>query len=256
MPTARQRGSRAGSRRHGRAPEGFPAPTCAAPHPPGLARAGRAAQADVDWLRLRQRRAAGRGRSRAAAGSGGGGATVVGHQPRSRSRGPASIQDEARRSRRHGWNDYQQQDRERLRAHRKNVLPRDVLGTATGPSSSGPPRPRAALVALVAAGPRERLLHRLDGEHAERARHAGAQLHVHRSRARTPRRRGRSATSRRGSRRRGGDAVVAAGLGAVARPRAAARRRPGTSKTSTPPHPPRSKHLGRAEATRRSARSS
>src|SRR4051794_33512883 len=36
----------------------------------------------------------------------------------------------------------------------------------------------AALVALAAARARERLVHVLDGQHAERARHAGAQLDV------------------------------------------------------------------------------
>ena len=37
----------------------------------------------------------------------------------------------------------------------------------------------AALVALAAASARERLLHRLAREHAERAWHAGVQLHSH-----------------------------------------------------------------------------
>src|SRR4051794_37188286 len=37
----------------------------------------------------------------------------------------------------------------------------------------------APLVALVAAGARQRLLEALDGEHAERARNAGAQLDLH-----------------------------------------------------------------------------
>src|SRR5436309_14263137 len=37
----------------------------------------------------------------------------------------------------------------------------------------------ATLVALVAAAARERLLHRLAGEHAEGAGHAGVQLYAH-----------------------------------------------------------------------------
>ena len=49
-------------------------------------------------------------------------------------------------------------------------------------AQQGHPRDRergvAALVALVAAGPRQRLLHRVAGDHAEGAGHAGLELHV------------------------------------------------------------------------------
>ena len=61
----------------------------------------------------------------------------------------------------------------------------------------------AARVALAAAGARQRLVEVVDRQHAERARHAGRQLHVLDAARATRRRRSRSAWSRRGSRRRG-----------------------------------------------------
>ena len=109
-----------------------------------------------------------------------------------------------------------------------------------------------ALVALAAAGAGERLLHVLDGQHAERARHAGLELRLLDALARRPRRRSRSGRSRPGSRPRGRPRRHSAPTAAQAFAASGSSNAPGTSWTSTLvlPHPA----LGeRAQRARRSA---
>ena len=114
-----------------------------------------------------------------------------------------------------------------------------------------------ARVALVAAGARERLLHRVDRQHAERARHAGAQLDV------LDAARGLGADPvvvvglAADHRAEAGDAVVAARLGRELAPPAAARTRRGRRRRRPPPpRPRRTPPARRRPAARRGPRRS
>ena len=84
-----------------------------------------------------------------------------------------------------------------------------------------------ALVAFVAAGPGEGLVHVVAGDHAEGAGHAGLAAARPGCRGRPRRRRSRSGRSRRGSRRRGRRRRRSRRSRRAASPRRAARRRRG-----------------------------
>ena len=107
---------------------------------------------------------------------------------------------------------------------------------------------------LSPAGARQRLLHGVHGQHAERARHAGVELHALRSRGRPRCRRSRSGRSRRGSRRRGRRRPRSGPTRRSTSPPAAARTRPAPRSTST--EPPASTNTRVAPSTSRRARSS